>query len=94
MSREVTNDLSAAGRVPHMDGVLQIQVGSHRGKIVGVMVHVMTYTDLGRTTVPTAVVGDDTIPVLQENSIWASQSSLERRQPSLKTIGWPDPQSL
>ena len=51
-----------------MDGVLQIQVGSHRGKIFGVMVHVMTYTDLGRTTVPTAVVGMTRYPFCRKTA--------------------------
>lgn len=37
----------------------------------------------------TAPNGGDAQPCCRKNVIWASQSSAERGQPWLKTIGWP-----
>jgi hypothetical protein len=40
------HDSSAAGRVPDVDGILEIEMGSQRSQIVGVVVHVVTVAGL------------------------------------------------
>ena len=49
---------------------------------------------LRRPAVPAPVVRDHAVAAPRKNIIWASQSSAESGQPWLKTIGWPEPQSL
>jgi hypothetical protein len=37
---------AAAGGMAHMNSVLQVEMRSHRRQIVGVVIHVVTVTDL------------------------------------------------
>ena len=55
---EVVHDLAAAGGVPDVDGVVQVEVVDHGGEVVGVVVHVVAVGDLGRAPVTAPVVGD------------------------------------
>jgi hypothetical protein len=49
---------------------------------------------LRRPAVPAPVVRDHAVAAPEEEHHLASQSSAESGQPWLKTIGWPEPQSL
>ena len=49
-----------------MDGILEIEMGGQRGQVVGVVVHVVTVAGLRRASVPTPVMGDDAVAVLEE----------------------------
>ncbi len=41
MAREVVHDLAAAGGVPDVYGVMEVEVLDDRSKVVGVVVHVV-----------------------------------------------------
>src|ERR1700674_4923528 len=62
----VTGNLSAAGRVAHMDYVLQVKLFGEGCEIVGVGVHVIAIPGLGGTAVTSPVVRDDSIALLAE----------------------------
>jgi len=62
----VVRDFAAAGGVPDMDGVPEIEMGSHGSQVVGVVIHVVTVAGLRGASVPAPVVGDDAVAVLQE----------------------------
>jgi hypothetical protein len=49
-----------------VDGILQVEMGDHRGKIVGIVIKVMAVGDLRRAAVAAAIVGDDPIAVIEE----------------------------
>ena len=49
-----------------MHGVLEVEMGGHRRKIVGVVIHVMPDAALARAAVASAVMGDDAEAVVQE----------------------------
>ena len=49
-----------------MNGVLQVKMFRHRGQIVGVMIHVVAATDLGRAAMAPPVMRDDAIAVSEE----------------------------
>ena len=66
MPGDVAHDLAAAGGVPDVDGILEIEMLRHRSQVVGVVVHVVTVAGLGRASVPAPVVGDDAVAVLEE----------------------------
>jgi hypothetical protein len=51
-----------------MRGVLQIEMGRQRRKIVGIVVHVVTVAGLGGSPVAGPVMGDDAIAVLKEKT--------------------------
>jgi len=63
---DVAHDLAAAGGVPDVDRVVQVEVRGHRGHVVGVVVHVVTIAGLRGAPVPAAVVSDDPVAVQQE----------------------------
>jgi hypothetical protein len=46
VSGDVAHDLTTAGRVADMNGVLEIEMCSDRGQVIGVMVHIVTITGL------------------------------------------------
>jgi hypothetical protein len=52
--------------MPDMDGIPEIEVGAQRREIVGVVVHVVTATGLRGPAVPTAIVRDDAIALVEE----------------------------
>ena len=58
--------LAAAGGVTDMDGVAQVQLRDDLGDIGRVVVHVVPLPDLGRPAVAAAVVGDDSITLVDE----------------------------
>ncbi len=58
--------LAAAGGMADVNGILQIEMRRHRGKIVGVVIHVMAVARLGGAAVAAAVMGDDAIAVIEE----------------------------
>ncbi len=47
-----------------MNSVLEIEMGGHRSQVVGVVVHVVTAAGLRGASVPTPVMGDNTVAVL------------------------------
>jgi hypothetical protein len=63
---EVAHDLAAAGGVPDVDGVVEIEVRGQRGQVVGIMIHVVAVAGLGGASVPAAVMGDDSVAVVEE----------------------------
>jgi hypothetical protein len=42
-----------------MHGVLEVEMGGHRRKIVGVVIHVVPDAPLARAAMASAVMGDD-----------------------------------
>jgi hypothetical protein len=63
VSRQIAHDLAAAGRVADVHRIFEIKMSGQRGQIVGVVIHVVAVTGLGRPAVPAAVVGDHAIAV-------------------------------
>jgi hypothetical protein len=61
---DVVNDLAAAGGVPDVDGVMEVEVCGERGEVIGVVIHVVAVAGLGGAAVAAPVVGDDPEPVL------------------------------
>lgn len=49
-----------------MNSVLEVEMGSHRRQIIGVVIHVVTVTDLTRPAMAAPVMGDDPIAVVKE----------------------------
>ena len=64
VSGDVVRDFAATGRVSDVDGALQIEMGSQRGQVVGVVIHVVTVAGLRGASVPAPVMGDDAVAVL------------------------------
>ena len=64
MSGDVVDDFAATGGVPDVDGALEIEMGSQRGQVVVVMVHVVTVAGLRGASVPTPVMGDHSVALL------------------------------
>jgi hypothetical protein len=71
----------------NVDRVLQVKMRRHRREVVGIMVHVMAIGDLTGAAVTAAVMSDHAKTMLEEDSIWASQSSDDSGQPWLNTMG-------
>jgi hypothetical protein len=42
VARNVTCDLTAAGRVANVDGILQIEMRSKRYEVIGVVIHIVS----------------------------------------------------
>lgn len=66
MAGDVADHLTAAGGMPDVHGIAEIEVGDHRGEVVGVVVHVMTGVGLGGASVPPSVGGDHPVAMQQE----------------------------
>ncbi len=49
-----------------VNGVLQIEMRDHRGKIVGVVIHIVAVGDLGRAAMAAPIMGDDAIAVIEK----------------------------
>ena len=63
---DVVNDLAATGRVADMNGVVETETCGQRGQVIGVVVHIVAIAGLGGAAVPTPVVGDNPVAVLEE----------------------------
>ena len=70
-----------------MNGVLQIEMRRHRGKIVRIVIEVVAVGHLAGVAVAAPIVGNHAIALLRKNSIWLSQSSADSSQPRLNTMG-------
>ena len=44
---DIPDNFAAAGGVPDVDGIVEIEMGRHRGQVVGVVIHVVTVGGLG-----------------------------------------------
>ena len=66
MTRQITHNLAAAGRVAHMDGMLEIKVGGQRREVIGIVIHIMAVGGLARAPVTPPIMRDHSIAVLQE----------------------------
>jgi hypothetical protein len=66
MAGNVAGDLPAAGGVPDVHGLLQVQGLDERGEVVGVGVHVVAVPGLARAAVAAAVVRDHPEAVLAQ----------------------------
>ena len=66
MPGQVMRHFSTAGRVPHVDGVFQVEMRRQSRQVVGVTVHIVAVGGLGRTAMATAVMGNYAIAVMQE----------------------------
>src|SRR6059036_517490 len=58
--------LAAAGRVPDVHCLLEVEMCGQRRQVVGVMIHVMAAIGLGGAAMAAPVVGYDAIAVLEE----------------------------
>ena len=63
MAGQVADHLTAAGRVPDVDRVVQIEMLDHRRQIVGVVVDVVAVAGLSGPPVPAPVGGDHAVAV-------------------------------
>jgi hypothetical protein len=61
MLGDVADDLTAAGRVPDMDGVAQVEMIDDGRGVGGVVVHVVAVGGLGRAAVTASVVSNNTV---------------------------------
>src|SRR6266852_571482 len=66
MPSQIVRHLAAAGGVTDMHGILEIDMRGKRGKIVSIMIHVVTVARLRGPAVAAAVMGYDAIAVTQE----------------------------
>ena len=91
---DIASHLTATRGVADVDRVAQVEVLGQGREVGNPVVHVVAGAGLVGPAVAAPVVGDHPVAVAKEEVIWASQSSADSGQPWLKTIGWPDPQSL
>lgn len=63
---QVADHFTAAGRMAHVNGVLEVQLLGQRREVVGVVVHVVALGGVAGTPVPAPVVRDDPVTLLQE----------------------------
>jgi hypothetical protein len=66
VAAEVACHLSAAGGVPDVDGVVQVEVLDQVGQVVGVVVKVVAVAGLRGAAVAAPVMGDHPVAVVQE----------------------------
>ena len=66
VARQIAHHFAAAGGMPDVDRVLQVEVLGHRSQVVGVMIHVMVAADLGRAAMAAPVMRDDAKAVAEE----------------------------
>ena len=66
VAREIVHDLSAAGGVADVDGVVEMKMVHYGSKIVGVVIHVVAVAGLRGASVAAAVVRDDAVAVTEE----------------------------
>ena len=77
-----------------MDGVPEIEMGSQRGQVIGVMVHVVTATGLRGASVPAPVMGDDAVAVPEEEHHLRVPIVARQRPAVAENDRLPEPQSL
>src|SRR6266566_3455567 len=61
MTAEITHHLAAAGRMPDVNCILQIELVRHGLQIVGIVIHIMAAIGLSRAAVSAPINGDDPI---------------------------------
>jgi hypothetical protein len=66
MLRDVVGRFAAAGGVPDMDGIPQVEMLDHGGNVGGVVIHVVAVAHLRRASVAAPVVSDDTVALVEE----------------------------
>src|SRR5581483_3928559 len=66
MPRQVMHYLTTAGGMAHMNGIFQVQMGGNSRQVVGIMVHIVAAVGLTGAAVAAAIVGDNPIPMIQE----------------------------
>ena len=59
-------DLTTAGRMTDVNGVLQIEMGSHRREIIGVVIHVMAISRLRRSAVAAPVMSNHAVTLIDK----------------------------
>jgi hypothetical protein len=83
VSADEADDFTASCGVSDVDGVPDIQMVGQRGKVVGVVAHVVTAAGLRGAAVPSAVMGDDAVAILKEKTA----SGCPTRQPKAASHG-------
>src|SRR6266849_7193017 len=63
---QVVHHLAAAGGMADVNGVLQIEMRRQSRKVVGIVIHVMAAARLGGSAVAAAVMGYDSIAMIEE----------------------------
>src|SRR5205085_8859450 len=66
MPSQIMRHLAAAGGMTNVHGLLQIKMRGQGRKVIGIVIHVMAVTRLGRSAVASSVMGDYAIAVLKE----------------------------
>src|SRR6266481_9642883 len=66
MTPEIMHHLAAAGRMPNVNRILQVEMIGDRLQIIGIMVHVMSVAGLSRAAVSASISGNDAIAFAQE----------------------------
>src|SRR6185369_9138883 len=64
MTADVASHFTTAGRVAHVNCILEIERFDERVEIVGVRVHVVSIPRLARATVSTTIMSDAAIAIL------------------------------
>jgi hypothetical protein len=62
--RQVSGNLATARGVTNVNGVLQVEVRCQRGKIVSIVIHIVTVAHLARSAMPSAIMSYHAIAVL------------------------------
>jgi hypothetical protein len=66
MPRQIARHFAAPGGMANVDSILQVEMHRKSRKVIGIMVHIVAVGGLSRATVPTAIVGDNPIAMMQE----------------------------
>jgi hypothetical protein len=82
MSRKVADHLSATCGVADMDRLLEVEVLYYSGQVVSIVIHIVTIRDLSRSPMPTTVVGNNAIPMLQKEQ-HLSVPVIRRQRPTM-----------
>ena len=70
---EITDHLAAPRGVSDVDGIVGVGFHGQFREVIGVVVHVVALAGLCRTTVSTAIVGDDPEAVVEKDNICVSR---------------------
>src|ERR1700677_2937533 len=66
MPAQIARHLAAAGGVPDVNSILQVEMGSQRREVIGIVIHVMPFAHLRRAAMAAAVMSNDAIAMTEE----------------------------
>src|SRR3984957_11877891 len=66
MPSQIVRHLATPRGMADVDRISQVEMRRESGQVIGIMVHIVAVGGLSRAAVPTAVMGDHPIAVMQE----------------------------